>query len=195
MKGSSICPTSWARVRPDRLRQADVTYDAYGLRRSKATIGGASYGEAYITDTYDAHTGKLTNQLVTNASSTAPDVDETTYDLRPRPATSPRSRSRRPGGPGRYQRQEETQCFVYSAPRPSCRTAWTATDACATTSDTSSDFAMVGNTLGTSSAYWDSWTYNDEGDRLTQDQHSRYRRPATTPTRRYTYSSQPAPPS
>ena len=157
-----------------------VEYDAYS-RVSQEEIGSGAFGEAWITDSYDVHTGKLTEQLVTRGTDTPEDVDETTYtyDLYGNITMQVEERL---GSTS----DEETQCYIYNA-LDELTEAWTATDACATT-PTASDFSTVGNTLGTSSAYWDTWTYNDEGDRATQDQHS-LTASADDSITTYTYSS------
>jgi RHS repeat-associated protein len=157
-----------------------VQYDAYS-RVSQEEIGSGTYGEAWITDTYDVHTGKLKEQLVTRGTDTPEDVDDTTYtyDL---DGNITQETEERLGSTA----DEETQCYIYNA-LDQLTTAWTATDACATVPSTT-DFSTVGNTLGTNSAYWDTWTYNNEGDRLTQDQHS-LTSPNDDTLTSYTYST------
>ncbi|MBR7833490.1 hypothetical protein KDL01_09450 [Actinospica durhamensis] len=139
-----------------------TAYDAWG-RVSSETIGStAATGEATLTNTYDPHTGALTEQLVTNATG---NIDETTYayDLYGNITKQLDERENTAA-------DTETQCYQYNG-LDQLSTAWTATDACATVPSQNS-FSTVGDALGTASAYWDSWTYDNEGNRQTQDQHS-----------------------
>jgi len=138
-----------------------TSYDAWG-RVVREIIGSAANGETTVKNTYDPHTGALSDELVTNATG---NIDETSYktDLSGNITRQVEERNNSTSA-------EETQCYQYND-LDELAMAWTATDACATV-PSASNFSMVGNTLGNSSAYWDSWTYDNEGNRLTQDQHS-----------------------
>ena len=160
-----------------------VTYDAWS-RPVQEALGISTTGLAYVNDTYDPHSGALTNQLTTRGSTTPADIDQEayTYDLS---GNVTEKTSTRLGSSS----TSETQCYTYN-PLDELTTAWTATDNCATTPSSGSD-STVGNTLGNNSAYWDSWTYDDAGNRETQDQHSLTSGTADTVTD-YSYStSQP----
>ena len=156
-----------------------MTYDAWS-RPITETLGISTTGVAYIADTYDVHTGLLREQLTTRGTSPA-DVDEEdyTYDLS---GNITEKVSTRLGSSS----DAETQCYVYDA-LDQLTSAWTATDNCAT-APTSTSHSQVANTLGNSSAYWTSWTYDNAGNRLTQVQHAIGT--ATTDTKTtYTYST------
>jgi len=142
----------------------NVTYDAWS-RPVLTVLGSATNGTATIADTYDAHTGNLTDQLVTRQTDTPTDVDDTQYfyDLA---SNITKQIETRLGSSS----DTETQCYTYDA-LDQLTTAWTATDSCATAPTTASH-SQVANTLGNSSAYWESWTYDSIGNRLTQDQHA-----------------------
>ena len=140
-----------------------TTYDAYG-EVTQEEIGTGS-NLAYITSTYDPHTLKLTDQLVSRAVDTPADVDEEqyTYDADGNPTSQA---STRLGSAG----DGETQCFQYNG-LDQLSAAWTATDACAATPSASSH-STVGDGLGAASEYWATWSYNVLGAMTSQDQHS-----------------------
>jgi RHS repeat-associated protein len=140
-----------------------VTYDAYS-RVNQETIG-SSPDLAYLTDSYDIHTGNLTDQLVTRAVSTPANVDEESYgyDLA---GNITSQASTRLGAAA----TSETQCFAYDQ-LDRLTAAWTATDSCAT-QPSASNSSMVGDNLGASSAYWTTWGFDAVGNRISQVQHS-----------------------
>ncbi|WP_158812277.1 RHS repeat domain-containing protein [Streptomyces fulvoviolaceus] len=125
---------------------------------------GSSTSYATVTDAYDAHTGDLTDQLVTRSTATPSSVDETayTYDLS---GNITRQTETRSGS----STTAETQCYAYDT-LDRLTTAWTATDNCAAT-PTSGDHSTVGDGI-TGGAYWTSWTFDAVGNRLTQTQHT-----------------------
>lgn len=155
-----------------------ITYDDWS--RPLIVTLGISTNLAYITDTYDTHTGRLQEQLTTRTTSPT-DVDEEdyTYDLY---GNIIKKISTRLGSSS----DSETQCYVYNT-LDQLASAWTATDACAN-APTSSSHSQVANTLGNSSAYWTSWTYDNAGNRLTQTQHAIGTATTDTVTT-YTYST------
>ena len=154
----------------------NTTYDAYG-RVENEEIGSATTGESNINDYYTTHTGDLQEQLVTNATK---NIDQTNYTYDASGNTTEQTEERE-----NSTSDEETQCYQYNA-LDELATAWTSTDACA--APTSGSSSNVGNTLGNNSAYWESWTYDDEGNRLTQDQHS-LTNSVDDQITKYTYSS------
>ncbi|MEV6546328.1 RHS repeat-associated core domain-containing protein [Streptomyces sp. NPDC051665] len=139
-----------------------VGYSAYG-QVAQVQLGSAS-SFATVTDGYDAHTGDLTDQLVTRSTSSPSSVDETAYayDLSGNITHQTETRS---GSSA----TAETQCYTYDA-LDHVTAAWTATDACAAT-PTSSDHSTVGDGI-TGGTYWTSWSYDDIGNRLSQTQHT-----------------------
>ncbi|MEV4826679.1 RHS repeat-associated core domain-containing protein [Micromonospora sp. NPDC049274] len=140
-----------------------VSYDAYG-RVDQQTLGAAT-NVAYVTNTYDPHTSRLTNQLVTRATGTPTNVDEQEYryDLA---GNITRKISKRLGATT----PAETQCYGYDG-LTRLTEAWTGTDACAAT-PTDTNKSMVGNTIGGGSAYWTSWQIDLIGNRTQQTEHN-----------------------
>jgi RHS repeat-associated protein len=136
-----------------------TSYTAYG-QVDQVTLGAGS-DEADITDTYDPHTGDLTNQLVTRSVTTPADVDSTSYTYNDAGMTTAET-DERLGSTA----SEETQCFTYTTQQELSQ-AWTATDNCAATPTTTSH-STVGDNLGTASEYDQSYTYNAASQRLTQ---------------------------
>jgi RHS repeat-associated protein len=139
-----------------------TTYSAYN-QVVQAKLG-TSTSYASVTDSYDAHTGNLTDQLVTRSTTTPASVDETayTYDLADNITHQTETRSG-------SSTTAETQCYTYD-PLDRLTAAWTATDTCAAT-PTSSNHSTVGDGI-TGGTYWTSWSYDDIGNRDTQTQHT-----------------------
>lgn len=139
--------------------QANTTYDAY--RRVNQSAIGSSPNLAYVTNTYDEHTGLLKNRLVTRAVGTPTNVDEQAYE-RDLSGNIIKQVSTRLGSAS----TSETQCYRYDTLNR-LTSAWTATDDCAVT-PTTGNRSMVGSNLGASSRYWTSWTLSDTGNRTQQ---------------------------
>ena len=141
---------------------SEATRDAYN--RINYQVLGSAPNQAAMTNTYDEHTGRLTQQLTSRTPTTPKNVDQQdyTYDLA---GNLTKQISTRPAaGVG------ETQCFTYDQLRRLTE-AWTATDNCAT-APTAASHAMLGNTIGGNSAYWTSWTFDNVGNRTQQVEHS-----------------------
>ncbi|WP_327033826.1 RHS repeat-associated core domain-containing protein [Micromonospora ureilytica] len=140
-----------------------VSYDAYG-RVDQQKIGSAS-SHAFVTNTYDPHTARLTNQLVTRSTATPTTVDEQEYkyDL---VGNITRKISKRLGATT----PAETQCYGYDG-LARLTEAWTGTDACVT-APTDANKSMVGNTIGAGSVYWTSWQIDLIGNRTQQTEHN-----------------------
>jgi RHS repeat-associated protein len=138
-----------------------VTYDAW-RRVNQETIGEGS-NLAYLTDSYDVHTGRLTGQLLQTATGASAGVDDETYTYDSYGNVTSQTQTR-------VGTTSETQCYDYDH-LDRLVAAWTATDDCAT-QPTSSDDSMVGDPLGSASAYWTTWSYDAVGNRLSQVQHS-----------------------
>ncbi|MFG2937130.1 polymorphic toxin-type HINT domain-containing protein [Streptomyces sp. NPDC048282] len=139
-----------------------TTYSAYNQVAQVQLGSSTSY--ATVTDAYDAHTGDLTDQLVTRSTTSPASVDETAYkyDLS---GNITRQTETRSGS----STTAETQCYAYD-PLDRLTSAWTATDSCSAT-PTSSDHSTVGDGIS-GGTYWTSWSYDDIGNRLTQTQHT-----------------------
>ncbi|HSZ31648.1 MAG TPA: RHS repeat-associated core domain-containing protein, partial [Pseudonocardiaceae bacterium] len=140
-----------------------TTYDAYS-RANQETLG-SSPDLAYITNTFDPHTGLLTDELVTRAVATPADVDEESYTYDPAGNITSQTDTRLGSSAS-----SETQCYVYDQ-LDRLTAAWTATDDCAS-QPSSSNSSMVGDNLAASSAYWTTWTFDAVGNRTSQVQHS-----------------------
>ena len=143
----------------------DVSYDPYG-RVQQETIGSISAADqAFLTNTYDPHTGQLTDQLVTRSTATPRNVDEQAYTYDPA-GNITKQISTRLGASS----SSETQCYQYDQ-LDRLHQAWTATDSCAAT-PTPGNSATVGDNLSSTSAYWTSWSLDALGNRQTETDHS-----------------------
>ena len=141
------------------------TYTAYGQVEQDQIGNGLNSGDAAVTYNYDAHTGALTDQLVTRAGTTPTNVDETSYVYDPAGLTTGETETRLG-----VTATAETQCFTYTA-QDQLSQAWTATDSCAAT-PSSSSHTTVGDNLSSASAYDESWTYNTAGAQASETQYS-----------------------
>ncbi|WP_455583746.1 RHS repeat domain-containing protein [Kitasatospora griseola] len=151
-----------------------TTYDAYG--RVEQTTLGMNTNLAYITNTYDPHTGKLTDQLVSRSKTAAAnDVDKQHYDYDPAGNTT-RQTSTRLGS------TTETQCYTYDQ-LDRLTQAWTATDSCAA-NPTALNHSQVGDAIA-GGAYWTEWSFDPLGNRTKQTEHSTTGGADTTTTYSY----------
>ncbi|WP_380282172.1 RHS repeat-associated core domain-containing protein [Kitasatospora purpeofusca] len=138
-----------------------TSYDAYG-RVEQSTLG-AGGNLAYITNTYDPHTGRLTDQLVSRSNTGTPsDVDKQHYDYDPA-GNITRQTSTRMGT------TTETQCYRYDQ-LDRLTQAWTATDSCAA-APTPLSRSQVGDAIA-GGAYWTEWSFDLLGNRTSQTEHS-----------------------
>ncbi len=140
-----------------------TSYDAYS-RVDQETIGSLG-SEAYLTNSWDPHTGDLNDQLVTREVGTPTDVDDQKYTYDPAGDIT-RQTSTRLGDSS----TSETQCYHYDQ-LDRLTQAWTATDSCAAT-PTASDHSTVGDSLSSTSAYWTSWSLDTLGNRTSETDHS-----------------------
>ncbi|WP_405111418.1 sugar-binding protein [Micromonospora sp. NBC_01405] len=140
-----------------------VVYDAWG-RVNQQTLGSGT-NRAFVTNTYDPHTARLTNQLITRSTATPSTVDEQEYRYDPA-GNLTRKISKRLGTVA----PAETQCYGYDG-LARLTEAWTGTDACVT-APTLTNKSMVGNNVGGGSAYWTSWTIDTIGNRTKQVEHN-----------------------
>ena len=123
---------------------------------------GSTTGIADITNTYDPHTGALTDSQVTNTAVSATPFDDTSYTYDPYGNITSQTETRNGTA-------SETQCFAYDT-LDRLAQAWTATDSCA-----AAPSAGGGGNIGdgiSGGAYWTSWAFDPLGDWTTQTQHS-----------------------
>ncbi|MEV4561968.1 RHS repeat-associated core domain-containing protein [Kitasatospora sp. NPDC049285] len=138
-----------------------TSYDAYG-RVEQTTLGTGS-NLAYITNTIDPHTGRLTDQLVSRSNTGTPsDVDKQHYDY-DLAGNTVRQTSTRLGA------TTETQCYSYDQ-LDRLTQAWTATDSCAA-NPTALNHSQVGDAIANGS-YWTDWQFDPLGNRTNQTEHS-----------------------
>jgi RHS repeat-associated protein len=154
-----------------------VQYDAFS-RPTQETLGSLP-ANGTLTNTYDQHTGRLSDQLL---QSTTAKIDEQHYMYDPAGNLTIQQSTRNGAAT-----PTETQCFAYNT-LDQLSSAWTATDNCAA-SPTDSSNAMVGDSLGVASAYWTTWSVDAQGDRQTQVQHAFTGGPASNTTTAYTYGT------
>ncbi|WP_051941151.1 RHS repeat-associated core domain-containing protein [Phaeacidiphilus oryzae] len=116
------------------------------------------------TLSWDEQTKRLTeSQTVTGSGATT--ADDTSYsygdkNVSPGAGLITSISDKQDGGA-----TTDTQCFAYDHLQR-LSSAWTATDACAATPSPGSS-----STVGGPSPYWQSWTYDQQGNRLTQTDH------------------------
>ncbi|MCQ9178677.1 hypothetical protein KMT30_06460 [Streptomyces sp. IBSBF 2953] len=139
-----------------------TTYSANGQVLQETL--GMSTNLAYLTNTFDPHTGALTDQLVTR-STTPAKVDEQSYTPDPAGNTTKQVTTRLGATAA-----TETQCYQYDE-LDRLAQAWTATDAC-NTAPTASAHTQVSDPLVGGTAYWTSWDFDALGQRQHQVEHS-----------------------
>ncbi|MGY5121081.1 RHS repeat-associated core domain-containing protein [Streptomyces sp. 900105755] len=174
--GSDGATASWDYV-------TAVGYSEYG-QPLQYTMGPSGSWVA-LSLTYDPQTRALTDAKTTDATASTV-VDDTSYTY----ADKSRSVSAGAGLVTSTTDEQDggvvtdTQCFQYDyATRLSA--AWTATDQCAAT-PTPGGSASVGGP----NAYWQSWAYDDAGDRKTQTDHDTSGTTANDTTTTYHYPTQ-----
>jgi RHS repeat-associated protein len=153
----------------------NTAYDAYG-QLTMAELGSYA-ANANVFNTFDSHTGRLTDtKLLNNTVSTTVPIDETgyTYDAVGNPTSQTETRSGT---------TSETQCYQYDQ-LDRLTQAWTGTDQCAAT-PISSSHATVGDAIA-NGAYWSAWQYNSDGTRKSETDYSLTAGTANTVTS-YTY--------
>ncbi|QMU71625.1 RHS repeat-associated core domain-containing protein [Streptacidiphilus sp. P02-A3a] len=155
----------------------NTTYNAYG-QVNQETIGSIG-SQAYLTDTFDPHTGTLNDELITRESATPTDIDDESYTYDTGGNITSQTSTRLGSTTN-----SETQCYQYDTLRRLTQ-AWTATDSCAAT-PTTANSTTVGDTI-TAGAYWTSWTFDVLGNRQTETDHSTTGGTDTTTT--YTYNN------
>ncbi|WP_052398283.1 RHS repeat domain-containing protein [Streptomyces sp. NRRL F-5123] len=153
----------------------NTNYTAYG-QVAQETVGMGT-NLAYLTNTYDPHTGQLTDQLVSRTNSPA-QVDEQNYTYDPS-GNITKQVSTRLGNTA----ATETQCYQYDQ-LDRLTQAWTATDSCAA-APTTAGHSQVGDQLSGGTAYWTNWSFDILGQRQKQVDHSTTG--GTDTTTNYTY--------
>ncbi|MBK3626350.1 hypothetical protein JHN59_16155 [Streptomyces sp. MBT49] len=163
-----------------------TAYTAYG-QVGQAILGDIEPNQASLTNTYDPHTGALTNQLVTRSATATPSkVDEQNYTH---------------DAAGNITKQVTTRWGATTAPETQCyqydeldrlTQAWTATDDCNAV-PTASAHAQVGDPLSGGTAYWTSWDFDVLGQRQHQIEHSTTGGSDTTTSYTYDYNGNGTP--
>lgn len=139
---------------------SSTSYDAYRRVTQEQVNSGPNF--AYITNTYDPHTGKLTDTAVTR-TTTPVAVDGTSYAYDPAGNITSQTETRQGA-------TTETQCYTYDG-LDRLTQAWTATDQCKAAPTTSGTSPNVGDGI-IAGAYWTTWTYNALGQRTQETDHS-----------------------
>jgi RHS repeat-associated protein len=137
-----------------------TSYDAFGHITETNLNSGASV--AHILNTYDQHTGLLTDTAVSRAT-TPTAVDDTKYNYDPAGNITSQTETRQAAA-------SETQCYTYD-PLDRLTQAWTATDSCAAPPSTGGASPNIGDGIS-GGAYWTSWTFNALGQRTSQTGHA-----------------------
>ena len=137
----------------------NVTYTAF-TQVAQEEVGTTS--NAYITSTYDPHTGNLTDTQVKNPAVSSTPIDDAAYTYDPSGNITAQTDTRNGTA-------TETQCFGYDT-LDRLTQAWTATDNCAANPSSNSG-STVGDQIS-GGAYWTTWKYDPLGDQTTQTQHS-----------------------
>ena len=138
---------------------AAATYTAQSQPEQVTLGAGAS--EATVTYSYDPRTGAPTDRLVQRSTAIPKTVDETSYTYNPAGAQTSETDARLGSSS-----TAELQCFAYTT-NGQLAQAWTAASSCSTAPSTTS-FATVGDELGTSSEYDESWAYTALGQPHTE---------------------------
>ena len=131
------------------------------LSQVLSSVIGGQTSFATITNTYDPHTGWLTDQLVTRKVATPATVDDTSYGYDPSGLLTSQTETRLGATAS-----SETQCYGYTT-QGQLAAAWTATDNCAAT-PSAADHSTVGDPLNPAGAYWEAFGYDSAGDRKSE---------------------------
>jgi len=140
--------------------QGTATYTALGQVGQE--VIGTLTANAFITNTYDPHTGQLTDTNLNNTSISATPIDDTSYTYDP--AGNPLTQTET-----RQSAATETQCYTYDT-LDRLTQAWTATDNCAVNNPASDSGATVGDGIA-GAAYWTTWAYSPLGLRTRETGH------------------------
>ncbi|MBB2939394.1 RHS repeat-associated protein [Amycolatopsis bartoniae] len=139
-----------------------VGYDHYG--KPLQYTFPATAGNVWLTLKYDQQTQKLTEATATDShQSTA--VDDTTYSYSNGPVSPGAGLVTSVTDAQNGGATTDTQCFTYDYAQRLSQ-AWTGIDGCSATPTPGNSPSVGGPT-----PYWQSWTYDAAGDRLTQTDH------------------------
>ena len=143
----------------------NITYDAF-FRMAQQEIGSTT-NNAFITDSYDPHTGALTDSQVANTAVSTTPFDDTSYTYDPAGNITSQQDVRNSASSS----GTELQCYTYDL-LARLTAAWT-TDgahACSAGASTGSS-GTVGDGIN-GGAYWTSWAFDPLGNQTSQTQHS-----------------------
>ncbi|MEZ0090137.1 polymorphic toxin-type HINT domain-containing protein [Streptacidiphilus sp. EB129] len=138
-----------------------------GLGQVAQEIIGSPTNKASVSNTYDPHTGALTDQNVVNNAVSSTPMDDTSYGYDPSGNITSQTDVRNGT-------TTETQCYTFD-PLDRLSQAWTTASSTTGTCNTQPTASNVTTTVGdgiSGSAYWTSWTYDTLGQPQTQTQHS-----------------------
>lgn len=142
-----------------------IAYSEFG-QPTRVTYGpSTSFAQQSID--WNEQTGRLDGSTLVTGSGTTT-ADHTTYGYGNSQVSAGSglitsiTDQQNPGGPAAV---TDTQCFGYDG-LTRLSSAWTATDACAT-----APTAGHSTSVGGPNPYWQSWTYDQQGNRLTQTSH------------------------
>ena len=138
----------------------NTSYNAYG-QVNQEQMGTATVN-AYLTNTYDPHTGQLTDQNVKNTTVSPTPIDDMTYTYDTADNITSQTETRQGT-------TAETQCYQYDQ-LDRLTQAWTATDNCAAT-PTVANHSTVGDGIA-NAAYWTTYGLDSLGQRTTETDHS-----------------------
>jgi RHS repeat-associated protein len=159
-----------------------TSYDA--LSNVNQTKFGPSITAFDVVDNvYDPNSQRLTSSLLsrtTDGGTTVTQVDQQAYRYDQAGNVLGQTSSRNGA-------VAETQCFSYDG-LTQLTGAWTANDNCAT-QPSAANSGMVADSLGSSSAYWTTWSFDNLGDRVEQIQHAFAGGPAADSTTGYGYGA------
>ncbi|MBC3840484.1 RHS repeat protein [Streptacidiphilus sp. 4-A2] len=133
-----------------------------GLGQVAQEVIGSATNKATVSDTYDEHTGALTDQNVVNTAVSSTPMDDTSYGYDPSGNVTSETDVRNGSA-------TETQCYNYDA-LDRLSQAWT-TSTTAGSCATQPSATTVGDGIA-GSAYWTNWTFDAIGQPKTQVQHS-----------------------
>lgn len=140
----------------------NTTYTAFTQVAQQQIGSTTTANDAYLTNSYDPHTGALTDSQTENPAVTTTPYDDTSYRYDPAGNVTAQTDVRNGAA-------TETQCFTHDT-LGRLTQAWTATDNCAA-DPSSNNGTTVGDGIS-AGAYWTSWGFDPLGDRTTQTQHS-----------------------
>ncbi len=146
----------------------DTTYTAWS-QVAREEIGSTT-ANAYITNTYDANTGGLTDTQVANTAVSSTPYDDTSYSYDPSGNVTSETDTRSTAATGT---QTEQQCFDYDT-LDQLTQAWTSSSA-STTACAAGPSTGTGGTVSDGipgGAYWTKWAYDSLGNQASETDNS-----------------------